>query len=115
MAEVRKIHTLVPSFRNPEDYPKSQTPPSPPLPTETKRNVEIKASVSDPAAVLKRASELCDRTYAYKNGLKIGQKDTFFNSANGRLKLRRLETAVIEPIRYVVQIDAHSGLMRATL
>ena len=59
------------------------------------RNVEIKAVVSDLAAVLKRASELSDLSYAYRDGgMKIEQTDTFFNSSNGRVKLRRLKTEV---------------------
>ena len=55
------------------------------------RNVEIKASVADPAALLKRAGELSGES---DGGLKIEQRDTFFNAANGRLKLRRLKTYV---------------------
>lgn len=59
------------------------------------RNVEIKASVADLTALLKRASELCDPDYPWRNkGKRIAQRDIFFHSTNGRMKLRRLETEV---------------------
>lgn len=46
-------------------------------------NLEIKARASDWAAQLKAGRALADRTE------KLSQSDTFFNCANGRLKLRR--------------------------
>ena len=59
------------------------------------RNVEIKASVADLNALLKRASELSDLDYPWrKKGKRIAQRDIFFHSTNGRMKLRRLETEV---------------------
>ena len=72
------------------------------------RNVEIKAVVSDLAAVLKRASELSDLSYAYRDGgMKIEQTDTFFNSSNGRVKLRRLKTEVNVNVQMVHQNIVH--------
>ena len=66
------------------------------VPTATmSRNVEIKASVADLNVLLKRASELCDLDYPWRNkGKRIAQRDIFFHSTNGRMKLRRLETEV---------------------
>lgn len=48
------------------------------------RNVEIKARVSDLAAVRRRAEELAD-----EGPTVLEQEDTFFACAHGRLKLRR--------------------------
>ena len=76
------------------------------------RNVEIKAVVSDLAAVLKRASELSDLSYAYRDGgMKIEQTDTFFNSSNGRVKLRRLKTEVKVDVqhRHIVLYYTYTG------
>ena len=49
------------------------------------RNVEIKAYVSCMASLRKRASEL-----SKSDGVEIKQSDTFFNTKEGRLKLRHL-------------------------
>jgi len=50
------------------------------------RNVEIKARVADPAALRARVAPL-----ATAPPLIIGQRDTFFAVARGRLKLRRFD------------------------
>ena len=47
------------------------------------RNIEIKARVSDPAALRRRAAALSDTPAEL-----IPQEDTFFNVPQGRLKLR---------------------------
>ena len=59
------------------------------------RNVEIKAHVRDVEAFEARVARLADgapRT--------IGQRDTFFHTANGRLKLRELSDGNAELIFY---------------
>jgi len=48
------------------------------------RNVEIKARLSDPAAVESRVAELADGP-----PVDLEQEDTFLPAPNGRLKLRR--------------------------
>ena len=50
------------------------------------RNVEIKARVVDPAALRARVAALATEPPVW-----IGQTDTFFNVARGRLKLRRFD------------------------
>ena len=59
------------------------------------RNVEIKARVADPAALRSRVAAL-----AKERPVIIGQRDTFFNVARGRLKLRRFADASGELIFY---------------
>ena len=49
------------------------------------RNVEIKARVEDPSALLARVSAIAER-----GPFEIRQDDTFFACPNGRLKLREL-------------------------
>jgi len=58
-------------------------------------NIEIKARVSDPAALLRRA-----QTVATKPPVEILQSDTFFNCATGRLKLREFTDGTAELIQY---------------
>ena len=60
------------------------------------RNVEIKARVSDLAAVEARA-----RTFATEAPVDLEQDDTFFACANGRLKLRQFPDGRGELIHYV--------------
>jgi adenylate cyclase class IV len=60
------------------------------------RNVEIKARVSDPAALRARAAALA----AAARGVEGNQRDTFFLVARGRLKLRRFEDGTGELIFY---------------
>ena len=55
-------------------------------------NIEIKARASDWAAQLKSGLALADRTE------RLRQTDTFFNCANGRLKLREQGRARAFPI-----------------
>ena len=50
------------------------------------RNVEIKACVSDMTLLRKRAAEL-----SASDGCLIVQEDTFFNTEQGRLKLRQIK------------------------
>jgi predicted adenylyl cyclase CyaB len=59
------------------------------------RNIEIKARVADPAVLRARVVDLA--TAAPVN---IGQRDTFFNVARGRLKLRRFDDGSGELIFY---------------
>jgi predicted adenylyl cyclase CyaB len=59
------------------------------------RNVEIKARVADPGVLRARVVDLA--TVAPVN---IGQRDTFFNVARGRLKLRRFDDGSGELIFY---------------
>lgn len=59
------------------------------------RNVEIKAKVSDPALIRKRAEEIADSRPTV-----IEQEDTFFNCPNGYLKLRRFSEIEGELIYY---------------
>ncbi len=59
------------------------------------RNIEIKARITNPEAVRKKAAEL--------SGLSpdiIKQEDTFFHSVRGRLKLREMPSARAELIYY---------------
>ena len=53
------------------------------------RNVEIKARVSDPEKLKNLATTLSD-----SEGTIIIQSDTFFNSPNGRLKLREIKVRI---------------------
>ncbi|KAI1709847.1 CYTH domain-containing protein [Ditylenchus destructor] len=48
------------------------------------RNVEVKARVEDLKQLLDKAADLCEQSQAEV----LKQHDTFFNSPNGRLKLR---------------------------
>ena len=50
-----------------------------------KRNVEIKAAVTDLAAIEKKVVELAD-----KGPMVLEQEDVFFHCSHGRLKLRRV-------------------------
>jgi predicted adenylyl cyclase CyaB len=59
------------------------------------RNVEIKARVADPAALRARVVRL-----ATAGPISIGQRDTFFTVARGRLKLRRFDDGTAELIFY---------------
>ena len=59
------------------------------------RNVEIKAAVADLAAVEARA-----RAIATEGPTDIGQDDTFFNCASGRLKLRQFADGQGQLIHY---------------
>ena len=59
------------------------------------RNVEIKARVVDLEALRKRVEGLAD-----SGPSAIDQKDTFFRSRHGRLKLRELSDGVAELIYY---------------
>lgn len=59
------------------------------------RNVEIKARVTDVEELHKRAKELSNST-----GEVLNQEDTFFNSPQGRLKLRVLKGEKEELIYY---------------
>ena len=59
------------------------------------RNVEIKASVADLAAVEERA-----RAIATRGPVEIAQDDTFFRCASGRLKLREFGDGRGELIHY---------------
>lgn len=52
------------------------------------RNVEIKARVTDPAQLLARIQRLADSGPEVLN-----QEDVFFHCANGRLKLRTMDTS----------------------
>lgn len=63
--------------------------------SEMARNIEIKARVDNPAALLQRALEICD-----SGPTEILQDDTFFNCSNGRLKLRELSPTHGELIFY---------------
>ena len=53
-------------------------------------NVEIKASVSDPAQLVQLAEHLSG-----SQGTVIVQEDVFFNCPNGRLKLRKLQVVLM--------------------
>lgn len=53
------------------------------------RNIEIKARVNDIEEILRIASELSN-----SSGILIKQDDTFYNVANGRLKMRFYEDGV---------------------
>lgn len=59
------------------------------------RNVEIKARVADPVALRARVVAVCTAPPVL-----IGQRDTFFNVAHGRLKLRRFDDGTGELIYY---------------
>lgn len=59
------------------------------------RNVEIKARVADPAALRARVASL-----ATAPPVILGQRDTFFTVARGRLKLRRFDDGSGELIFY---------------
>ncbi len=59
------------------------------------RNVEIKARVSDPARLRELALAMGDGP-----GRLIHQKDTFYNVARGRLKLREFDDGTGELIAY---------------
>jgi predicted adenylyl cyclase CyaB len=59
------------------------------------RNVEIKARVDDPEALRARVAAL-----ATAAPVVIGQRDTFFTVAHGRLKLRRFDDGMGELIFY---------------
>ncbi|KAK7063165.1 hypothetical protein SK128_026170 [Halocaridina rubra] len=59
------------------------------------RNIEIKASVTDVEELHRRAKELSN-----SNGTILHQEDTFFNSAQGRLKLRVIKGEKEELIYY---------------
>jgi predicted adenylyl cyclase CyaB len=59
------------------------------------RNVEIKARVDDPPALRARAAAL-----ATAAAVLIGQRDTFFTVARGRLKLRRFDDGSGQLIHY---------------
>src|SRR4051812_35183815 len=63
--------------------------------TEMARNIEIKARVSDMAALRKRVEALADSGPDF-----IAQDDTFFACANGRLKLRVFADGSGELIAY---------------
>ena len=64
-------------------------------PPQGARNVEIKARVAELAAVESRAA-----TLAGSGPFDLAQDDTFFNCANGRLKLRELAADRGELIHY---------------
>lgn len=64
------------------------------------RNVEIKASVADPAALRARVAALAAFTGGVPVPTIIGQRDTFFSVARGRLKLRRFDDGTGELIFY---------------
>ena len=68
----------------------------------TARNVEIKACVADPAALRARVAAVAGAT----EGTLIGQHDTFFAVAHGRLKLRRFDDGSGELIFYERQDTA---------
>lgn len=51
------------------------------------KNVEIKAKVEDFDLLLNKVTEIC----IGKNAEILQQKDTFYNSKNGRLKLREFK------------------------
>jgi predicted adenylyl cyclase CyaB len=87
------------------------------------RNVEIKASVPDLAAVEARA-----RAIATSGPVEIAQDDTFFNCASGRLKLRefgdgrgelihytRADDAGPKPSDYIISATADPEILRETL
>lgn len=57
--------------------------------TATVRNVEIKAQLADKQAFQRRLE--IARKLSGSNGEIIKQRDVFFNSLKGRLKLRYLE------------------------
>ncbi len=59
------------------------------------RNVEIKARVDDLEALRKRVEGLAD-----SGPSRVVQKDTFFHSRRGRLKLREMSDGVAELIYY---------------
>ena len=61
------------------------------------RNIEIKAKVSDFDAFYKRAEELC----AGQKPTILKQRDTFFNSPNGRLKLREFQAMDSNPAELI--------------
>ena len=60
-----------------------------------RRNVEIKARITDMAALTVRVKSLADQ-----GPETIMQEDTFFNSAQGRLKLRKFSDSQGELIYY---------------
>jgi len=64
------------------------------------RNVEIKARVADPAALRARVAALAAVTGGGPVPTIIGQRDTFFSVARGRLKLRRFDDGAGELIFY---------------
>lgn len=54
------------------------------------RNIEIKATLTDPDAVKTRAKELSG-----SDGTIIKQKDTFYRVSQGRLKLREFTVSIM--------------------
>lgn len=88
------------------------------------RNVEIKAAVSDLAAVRGRAEEFAD-----EGPIVLEQEDTFFACPHGRLKLRRFagskqgeliyyerpSTSGPKESRYIVQRTSDAEGLRAVL
>jgi homotetrameric cytidine deaminase len=63
--------------------------------TPPRRNVEVKARDDDPAATLSRATALGARDEGV-----LRQRDTYFATARGRLKLREQEGAAAQLIAY---------------
>lgn len=59
------------------------------------RNVEIKARVGDPDALRERVEAVAD-----SGPCTVVQRDTFFHSRQGRLKLREMSTGTAELIYY---------------
>jgi predicted adenylyl cyclase CyaB len=67
------------------------------------RNIEIKAHLTDPAAVQEIAERLCGPTAAV-----LRQIDTYFPCVHGRLKLREIEGFAAELIWYDRPDDAQA-------
>ena len=72
----------------------------PPARVSPARNVEVKARVADPAALRARVAALASVGSPPVTPVLIGQHDTFFNVARGRLKLRRLDDGTGQLIFY---------------